>query len=153
MPVARLRRLSCLLATAAMLALGDADSAAALSGVALDRLTEMGLRGHPAAADALETLGLARLVQGRVEEAVRRLSILNLDPRKADEDARERLEAALREDPRDAVALARLAAIRALEGAEAEAAAEATFTTFWQSWSGRSTSISSNSSSRRAPGT
>ncbi len=52
------------------LASGDADAAAAVAEEALDRLSRAGLAAHPAAADALETLGLARLAQGRRPDAV-----------------------------------------------------------------------------------
>ncbi len=56
------------------LAAGDADAAAAVAVEALDRLRRAGLPDHPAVADALETLGLARLAQDRPAEAVELLT-------------------------------------------------------------------------------
>jgi tetratricopeptide (TPR) repeat protein len=65
-------------------------------------------------------LDTSEAFDGRAE-AVRRMSILDLDPRNADDKVRGSLEAALREDPKDAVALMRLAESRTLAGAENEA--------------------------------
>jgi eukaryotic-like serine/threonine-protein kinase len=52
------------------LASGDAVMAAATAEDAVDRLRRAGLPHHPAVADALETLGLARLAQNRPADAV-----------------------------------------------------------------------------------
>lgn len=85
----------------AALALGDAETAAALAEEASTRLRDLGLMEHLAVADALETLGLARMAQDRPAEAaalleeslaVRMRSSIGSDPRL--EATRARLERA-----------------------------------------------------------
>lgn len=74
----------------AVLALGDADGAAAVAEETLTEFRELGLDRHPSAADALETLGMAHLARSRPEEAadlfaealaVRATSSVESDPR------------------------------------------------------------------------
>ena len=58
----------------ALLGMGEVDAAVALAEEALTRLRSAGLSVHPAIADALETLGLARLAQERTAEGIERLA-------------------------------------------------------------------------------
>jgi eukaryotic-like serine/threonine-protein kinase len=80
----------------ALLAMGDIDGAASEAGEVLLQLRAQGLVHHPAMADVLETLGRARLAQGRMTEA-RDLLSRSLESRLVTSEASDpRLEVTLR---------------------------------------------------------
>lgn len=58
---------------------------------------------------------------GPKADAARRLAVLEVDPERAGADVRANLESWVREDPRDPVALVRLAAVESAQGAPAQA--------------------------------
>jgi serine/threonine protein kinase/tetratricopeptide (TPR) repeat protein len=97
----------------AALGMGNTQAAVALAEEALDRLRKAGLSVHPAIADALETLGLAKLAQGRTAEAADLLA----------QSLAVRTQSSVASDPRLEITRSHLARARGVQGSARHAGA------------------------------